>query len=227
MDLTFKVSMQYCSLQHWTLLPSPVMSTTGGCFCFGSNSSFFLELYLHSSSVAYWAPTNLGSSSFSVLYFCLFILFMGFLRQEYWGGLPFPSVGDHVLSELSTVTRPFWAALYCMAVSFIESDKAVVHVISLVSSLKSSHPFLNSVCICLKHSHLSPASLSCEASFMGLRLFSLFDCTRCEARFLPSWNLYLQHVLYSRMLEKTPCTHKWQFSGMHPSLLAWVNSNHY
>ena len=33
--------------------------------------------------VAYWAPTDLGSSSFIVLTFCLFILFMGFSRQEY------------------------------------------------------------------------------------------------------------------------------------------------
>ena len=32
-------------------------------------SSFFLELFLHSSPVAYWAPTLLGSSSFSVLSF--------------------------------------------------------------------------------------------------------------------------------------------------------------
>ena len=31
MDLTFQVPMQYCSLQHQTLLPSPVTSTTG-CF---------------------------------------------------------------------------------------------------------------------------------------------------------------------------------------------------
>ena len=43
------------------------------------------------SPVAYWASTDLGSSSFSLLYFCLFILFMGFLRQKYWSGLPFPS----------------------------------------------------------------------------------------------------------------------------------------
>ena len=37
--------------------------------------SFFLELFLH-SLVAYWAPTDLASSSFSVISFCLFILFM-------------------------------------------------------------------------------------------------------------------------------------------------------
>ena len=70
--------MQYCSLQNQTLLPSPVTSTTGYCFCFGSIPSFFLELFLHSSSVAYWAPAELGSSSFHVLSFCLFMLFMGF-----------------------------------------------------------------------------------------------------------------------------------------------------
>ena len=77
-DLTFQIPMQYYSLRHWTLLPSPVISTNEHCFHFGSVSSFFLELFLHSSSVAYWGPTDLGSSSFSVLYFCFFILFMGF-----------------------------------------------------------------------------------------------------------------------------------------------------
>ena len=40
---------------------------------------------------AYRAPTNLGSPSFSITSFCLFILFMGFSRQEYWSGLPFIS----------------------------------------------------------------------------------------------------------------------------------------
>ena len=58
MDLTFQLPMQYCSLQHQTLLLSPVTSTTG-YFCFGSIPSFFLELFLHWSPVAYWAPTDL------------------------------------------------------------------------------------------------------------------------------------------------------------------------
>ena len=65
----------------------------------------------------------------------LFILFMGFSRQEYWSGLPFPSPVDHVLSEFSTMTRPSWVALNNMAHSFIELDKAVAHVIRLVSFL--------------------------------------------------------------------------------------------
>ena len=134
-DLTFQVPMQYCSLQLLTLFPSPVTSTTGFCFHFGSISSFFLELFIHSSPVAYWTPTDLRSSSFSVLSFCLFILFVGFSRQEYRSGLPFPSPVDFVLSELSTMTCPSWVALHNVAHSFIELDKVVVHVISLVSFL--------------------------------------------------------------------------------------------
>ena len=145
MDLTFQVPMQYCSIQHQTLFPSSVKSTTWYCFRFGfgSVSWLFLELFLHSSPETYWAPTNLGSSSFSVLSFCLFIMFMGFSRQEYWNGLPFPSPMDHILSELSTMTCPSWVALHGMAHSFIELDKAVVHVISLVSFLWL---FFHSVC---------------------------------------------------------------------------------
>jgi len=135
MDLTFEVPMRYCSLQHQTLLPSPVTSTTGCYFCFGSVNSFFLELSLHWSPVAYWAPVDLESSSFSVLSFCLFILFMGFSRQEYWSGLPFPSPVEHVLSDLSTMTCPSWVALHGMAHSFIELDNAVFNVIRLVSFL--------------------------------------------------------------------------------------------
>ena len=55
MGLTFQVPMQYCSLQHQTSLLSPVTSTTGYCFCFGSIPSFFLELFLH------WSPVALGT----------------------------------------------------------------------------------------------------------------------------------------------------------------------
>ena len=60
---------------------------------------------------------------------------MGFSRQEYWSGLPFPSPVDHILSELSAMTCPSWVALHGMAHRFIELDMAVIHVISLVSFL--------------------------------------------------------------------------------------------
>ena len=135
MDLTFQIPMQYCSLHHWTLFLSPVKPTTRCCFCFGFISSFFLKLFLC------WSPVHIGhlptwGVHLSVSYFfCLFMLFMGFSRQEYWRGLPFPSPVDHTLSDLSTITRPSWVALHGMAHSFIELDKAVVHVIRLVSFL--------------------------------------------------------------------------------------------
>ena len=125
----------YHYLQHWTLLSPPDTSTTRCCFHFGSASSFHLEVFLHPSPVAIWTPADLGSSPFSVVSFCLFILFMGFSRQECWSGLPFPSPVDHILSELCTMTHSSWVALHGMANSFIELDKAVVHVISLISFL--------------------------------------------------------------------------------------------
>ena len=122
MDLTFQVPMQYCSLQNQTLFPSPITFTSGCCFCFGSIPSLFLELFLHLSPVAYWTPPYLGSSSFSVLSFCLFILFMGFSRQEYW-------VVCHSLLQWITFcqTSPPWPV--CLGwphrawLSFIDLDK--------------------------------------------------------------------------------------------------------
>ena len=70
----------------------------------------------------------------TIQFTCLFILFMGFSRQEYWNGLPFPSPVDHILSDLSTMTRPSWVAPWAW-LNFIELDKAVVRVIRLASFL--------------------------------------------------------------------------------------------
>ena len=53
----------------------------------------------------------------------------------FWSGFPLPSPVDHILLELSTMTHPSWVALHGIAHSFVELDKAVVHVISLVSFL--------------------------------------------------------------------------------------------
>ena len=146
--------MQYCSLQHQTLLPSPVTYTTGCCFRYDSVSSFFLELSLLSSPVVYRAPTNLGSSSFSVLSFCLFILLMGFSRQEYWSGLPFPSPVDHVLSDLSIMMCPSWVPLHGTAYSFTELGKAVAPVTRFVSFLwllsGNLQTNLHSVCLMME-----------------------------------------------------------------------------
>ena len=43
---------------------------------------------------------------------------------------------DHILSDFSTMTRPSGVAIHGMAHNFIELDKAVVHVIRLVSFLR-------------------------------------------------------------------------------------------
>ena len=76
-----------------------------------------------------------GEFNFQDLIFLPFHTVHGFSRQEYWSGLPFPSPVDHVLSDLSTMTQLSWVALHSMVHSFTELDKAVVHVIRLVSFL--------------------------------------------------------------------------------------------
>ena len=70
-----------------------------------------------------------GEAPFPVLYlFCLFILSMGFSRQEYWPGLPFPTPLDHVLSELFTMTHLSWVALsFTELCRPLHHDKAVIH----------------------------------------------------------------------------------------------------
>ena len=92
MDLTLKVPMQCCSLQHWTLVSPLDMSATECHFCFGPAASFFLKLLviaLCSSPVAYQTPSKLSGPSSGVISFCSFILFMGFSWQEYWSNLQF------------------------------------------------------------------------------------------------------------------------------------------
>ena len=100
MDLTFHVPMQYWSLQHWTLLQSPVTSTTECCFCFSSVPSFFLELFLHCYPVPYWAPTDLGAH-LSVSYFLPFHTVHGVLKARIlkWLAIPFSS-GPHSVRPL-------------------------------------------------------------------------------------------------------------------------------
>ena len=63
-------------------------------------------------------------SSSGVISFCIFMPSMG---QEYWGGFPFPSPGNHVLSELFTMTQLSWVAPHSMAHSFTELHKPLSH----------------------------------------------------------------------------------------------------
>ena len=106
--------MQYCSLQHQTLLPSPVASTAGCHFHFGSASSFLLELFPYSSPGAYWVPADLVGLSFSVISFFLFILFCwSQLVHSNSDGQPLCSSS----SRLSSSLQNFLNHPHCMFVS--------------------------------------------------------------------------------------------------------------
>ena len=62
---------------------------------------------------------------------------------------------DRVSSEVSTKIRPSWVALHGMTPSLIELDKAVVHVIKLVSFLDCGFHF---VCPLMKDKRLMEVS---------------------------------------------------------------------
>ena len=79
------------------------------------------------SSGIFGATSDLEDSSSGIIPFCLFILSMGFCKQEYWSGLPFPSPVDHILSELFTMTCLSWVASYNRIHSFIELTKPLCH----------------------------------------------------------------------------------------------------
>ena len=113
-------SYAICSLQHQTLLLSPVPSTTGYCFCFGSIRSFFLELFLHWSPVAYhfaFPYCSWGSQGKNTEVVC------------------------HSLLQWTTFcqTSPPWPIPFGWPntawLSFIELDKTVVRVTRLASFL--------------------------------------------------------------------------------------------
>ena len=132
MDLTLQVPMQYCSLQHCTLLPSPVTSITGCCFHFVSISSFFLELFLHSSLVAYGhLPTWRIHLLVSYLFAFSYCSWGSQGKNAKWLSIPFSS-GPRFVRTL-TMTHPSCVALHGMAHSFIVSDKIVIRVVHLIS----------------------------------------------------------------------------------------------
>ena len=75
-----------------------------------------------------WPKEEYHSIYFLHMYICMhvyacvyiYILFIGFSQQEYSGGLPSPSLVDHILLELFTLTCLFWVALHHVTHSFTE-----------------------------------------------------------------------------------------------------------
>ena len=143
MDLTFQVPMQYCSLQHWTLLLSPVPFTTGCYFLLWLHpfilSGVISPLISNSILGTYWPREFI----FHCPIFLPFHTVHGVLKARIlkWFAIPFSS-GPHFVRTL----HPWPLHLgwpYTSWLSFIELDKAVVHVIRLVSFLWL---WLHSVC---------------------------------------------------------------------------------
>ena len=90
--------MQYCSLQHWTLLSPPDTSTTEHHSCFGPIASFFLELFLiafYSSPVAYWTSSDLGAHLLVSYLFAFSCCSWGFHSKN-------TGVGCHFLLQWTT-----------------------------------------------------------------------------------------------------------------------------
>ena len=87
-----------------------------------------------------------GPSS-SIISFYLFILFIWFLQQEPYenpsSGLPFLPPVDHVLSELSTMTRLSWVALQALAYRFVEFCKHLCHNKVVIHDFQNVKDFIN------------------------------------------------------------------------------------
>ena len=89
----------------YSCLENPMDRGTWQATFYGAAKSWTrISMWACTSPVAFWTLSSLGSLSSSVISFCLFMLFMGFLRQECWRELPFPSPAEHILSEPITVT---------------------------------------------------------------------------------------------------------------------------
>ena len=65
----------------------------------------------------------------------IFILLIGFSRQEYWSGLPLPSAVDHILSELSTMMQPSWVALHNKLWKILHEMKIPDHITCFLRNL--------------------------------------------------------------------------------------------
>ena len=118
MDLTFQVPMQYCSLQHRTLLLSPVTSTHG-YWLHPFILSGIISPLISSSVLGTYQP---GEFIFQCSIILPFHTVHGVLKARIlkWFAIPFSS-GPRFVRTLHDPS--IWVALHGMAHSFIELDK--------------------------------------------------------------------------------------------------------
>ena len=128
-----EIAVTYCPSQHQILFPSPVTTTAVPCFHFDSISSFLLELFLCSSLVAYWhLPTWRFHFSLPYLFLPLAAIH-GVLMTRTLKCFVCP-----FLLQWTTFFQNYptsWLALHSMSHTFMEWDKAVIHLINLFSLL--------------------------------------------------------------------------------------------
>ena len=109
-------------IHNWTLFP------------LGLASSFLLELFLHSSQVAFWSPTDLGSSSFNIITFLSFHTVHGVLKSIMlkWFAIPFSS-GPHLFIPgntcliLSTILQNFPKQNTCIS-QYMQKNFIIQHI---------------------------------------------------------------------------------------------------
>ena len=153
MDLTFQVPIQYCFLQHQTLLSTADTFATVHCLCFGSAFSFLLKLFICSSPAAYWTSTNLEGSSFNVM-FLLFDTAHGVLKAKIlkWFAIPFcrsncQHLLDHRKSKSSrktstfallTMPKPLTVLIITNCEKFLRDGNSRLHYLPSEASVCSS-----------------------------------------------------------------------------------------
>ena len=134
MDLTFQVPMQYCSLQHRTLLLSPVTSTIGCCFCFDFHLFLLSGVISPLISSSILGTFQSGEFIFQCPIFFPFHIVHGVPKARIlkWFAIPFSS-GPHSVRPLHHDASILGAPHGIL--SFIELGNAVVCLIRLASCL--------------------------------------------------------------------------------------------
>ena len=126
--------MQYCSLQHQTLLLSLVTSTTGCWFCFCSLSilSGVVSPVISSNILGHLLTWGVHLSV-SYLFAFSYCSQGSQVSIQKWFAIPSP--GNYILSEFSPVTHPS-----CVALTFIELD-ILISLISLNQWITREVPY--------------------------------------------------------------------------------------
>ena len=159
-------------------------------FLLGSISSFFLELFLHWSPVVYWVPNDLGSSSFSILSFCLSYCSWGSQGKN-------TEVVCHSLLQWTTFcqTSPPWLSHlgwpHMAWLSFTELDKAVVL--------------------------WSDWLVSCDYGFSVSALWCPLATPTILLGFLLPWTWGISSWLLQQSIDAAPYLGRWVSPHSHPS----------